>query len=661
MSVIVPVHNCRDTLGRALGSAFAQTLPSEQVEVIAVDDGSTDGGGELLDELARAHARLTVVHQPPSGGPGAPRNRGLELASGTFVFFLDADDALGPEALERMTAMAERNGTDIVLGKQVGTGGRRTPQVFGETIERTHVLEHGSDLFWRMSMAALQLFRRSLIEDAGLRFAEGVLSHEDQLFTAGAHLRARAVSILADYDCYYWAARESGTSSTQIGGARAADVYAIIAEAMEETARYAEPGEIRDQLHRRYLDQEVFGRLQRLYLDAPDDEREITYTRCRELLKKWLTPGLLQELVPLRRVIAHCVLHDLAGELETVLRFHTASGRPRVHLEDGRAYLEYPFFRAPSTPIPDECYESRAPVRVRHHLTELTWADDSLRISGDVLLHDVDRGRPVLHLVLADGAGSHQRIRCEAHPPNRTDEGLAASYTTSFFPAPGSWPDGRWTVHLETTLAGHALTTPVVKPRGFTMPRAAVVDADGRWRVVRPLSPGAREPLTLEVGGALKATDFRDVKVGWGPKKRMWVRAEAPPILGNGPAMSVLLHLAGDSRVIRAALEAVPDDPSRRYADISLGDARRGCWRVRFAIDGVGEPVPVRLASGSGVPGPATASLVPPRRLRVRLDRKTLIVHVTAPLAFHARRIRAWMAPGVDPGKHRLSPAPLPS
>ncbi|GAA1817022.1 glycosyltransferase family 2 protein [Actinomadura chokoriensis] len=365
VSVIIPVFDCRDTVSEALESVFTQTMPAERIETIVVDDGSTDGSAELLDELARAHDRLTVLHQPNSGGAGAPRNRGLERASGKYVFFLDADDRLGPEALERMVAMAERNGTDIVLGKQLGLGGRKTPKVFGENVERTHVLEPGSELFRRMSMAALQLFRRSLIEDAGLRFTEGVLSHEDQLFTAGAHLRARAVSILADYDCYHWMARSDGTSSTQLGGAHASDVYAITARAMDQAAEYAEPGEIRDQLHRRYLDQEVFGRLERLYLDAPDDEREITYTACRELLDEWLSPGLARQLDPLRRRVAHCVLNDLADELEAVLRFHRDAGPPRLRSQDGRCFLRAPYFRDATIGIPDDGHRIRTTPRAR--------------------------------------------------------------------------------------------------------------------------------------------------------------------------------------------------------------------------------------------------------------------------------------------------------
>lgn len=318
VSVIVPVHNCRNSLRGALESVAAQSLPADRIEVIAVDDGSTDGGGALLDALAGD--RLTVVHQENSGGPGAPRNRGLDLATGRFVFFLDADDRLGPEALERTVAMAERNGTDVVLGRQVGVGGRKIARgLFDATIERTHVLDPGCDLFGRMSMAALQLFRRSLVEDAGLRFVEGVPSHEDQLFTAGAYLRARGVSVLADHDCYYWTARADGSSATQSAGASHADVYAIIAAAMRLVADHAPPGDVREALHHRYLRLEICARLQRHYPGASADDRKVMLAGCRELLEAWGTPGLLARAHPRHRAIAECVLHGTDDDLDAVL------------------------------------------------------------------------------------------------------------------------------------------------------------------------------------------------------------------------------------------------------------------------------------------------------------------------------------------------------
>lgn len=644
VSVIVPVFDCRHTVGGALESVFAQTLPPERVEVIAVDDGSSDGGGELLDELARAHDRLTVVHQPNSGGAGAPRNRGLELASGTFVFFLDADDRLGPEALERMTAMAERNGTDIVLGKQVGTGGRKVPKVFDRTIERTHVLDPDCDLFPRMSMAALQLFRRSLIERAGLRFTEGLLSHEDQLFTAGAYLNAGGVSVLADYDCYHWAARADGTSSTQVGGAPTADVHAIAHRAMALVAEHTEPGELRERLHHRYLQLEVFGRLERLYLDAPADERKVALTGSRDLLDTWLTPGLLARYIPMRRVVAHCLQHDLVEEMEEVLRFHRSGERPAVLLEAGRAFARYPFFRDGITGIPDTCFETSP--KPRSALTGVAWEGSGLKVGGTVVIRDVDQGSPDVHLVV-ENDGVRHRIACTTAPGDLTDEGRATSFTATFAPAPASWPDGRWTMSLEAVLEGHILTVALVKPRGMAVPRACLVEADGRRRLVRPLPGRGRGTLTLEVGGGLIPADLRNVELRQGPGRRLRVLAEPPPVLESGPAprMSVLLRPSGDDgTVLRTPLVPDPGAPARHHADISLAGARPGPWRAFFEIDGVGAPARIRVEDGTGTLGPVIASLVPPRRVHVRLDRNPLTVHVTVPLTARLRRARRSLA-----------------
>ncbi|MES9536475.1 glycosyltransferase [Actinomadura sp. NPDC000600] len=648
VSVIVPVFQCRDTVGGALESAFTQSLPAGQVEVIAVDDGSTDGSGELLDELARAHDQLTVVHQPNSGGAGAPRNRGLELASGEFVFFLDSDDRLGPEALERMTAMAERNGTDIVLGKQVGTGGRKVPRVFERTIERTHVLDPDCDLFPRMSMAALQLFRRSLVEREGLRFSEGLLSHEDQLFTAGAYLAASGVSVLTDYDCYYWAARTDGSSATQVGGAPPAEVHAIAHRAMSLVARYTEPGELRERLHYRYLLLEVFGMLEQRYLPASREGREIILKGCRDLLDTWLTPGLLELYDPRRRVFAHCLREHLNEELAEVLRFHRSGTPPGIRIDGGRTYLKYPFFRDASVGVPDACYESREPVRVRHDLTALSWADDALRLTGEFLLHDVDEAAPLLHLVLENGAGASHRIECQVTSSVRDEKGLAVTYTASFLPAPGSWADGRWTATVEAEVGGLTLTAPVVKPRGFAMPRAAVVQADGRWHLVRPLSPHERKRLTLEVGGALKPTDFQDVRISQARGRRLRVMADPPPTLpsGGSPAMTIVLRRSNEGGgEIRTGLEHGPGRRSHRYADLSVARARPGVWRASFEIDGMGGPVSTRMPEGTGRLGPLTASLLPPRRVYVRLDESPLAVHVTSPLNTRARRALGLITP----------------
>ena len=101
VSVVVPVYEAMPYLRTLLVSLLAQDLGPDDYEVVAVDDGSTDDGPRLLDELARVHPQLRVVHQENSGWPGAPRNRGLDLARGRYVFFADADDEMGPRARQR--------------------------------------------------------------------------------------------------------------------------------------------------------------------------------------------------------------------------------------------------------------------------------------------------------------------------------------------------------------------------------------------------------------------------------------------------------------------------------------------------------------------------------------------------------------------------------
>jgi cellulose synthase/poly-beta-1,6-N-acetylglucosamine synthase-like glycosyltransferase len=86
VSVIVPVYNVEAYLRECLDSVVGQTLGFDRIELIAIDDGSTDGSGRMLDAYA-ARCPMTVRHEPNSGGAGRPRNVGLDLATGQYVFF----------------------------------------------------------------------------------------------------------------------------------------------------------------------------------------------------------------------------------------------------------------------------------------------------------------------------------------------------------------------------------------------------------------------------------------------------------------------------------------------------------------------------------------------------------------------------------------------
>ncbi len=125
--IIPPCFNAVDYVGESIRSVLDQSIAEDRAELIVVDDGSTDGSGEVISRLASQEPRMTVITQANSGTAGGARNPGIDAARGEFVFFLDADDLLTPEALERMVDVALAEESDVVLGRLAGMDGRKVP------------------------------------------------------------------------------------------------------------------------------------------------------------------------------------------------------------------------------------------------------------------------------------------------------------------------------------------------------------------------------------------------------------------------------------------------------------------------------------------------------------------------------------------------------
>jgi poly(ribitol-phosphate) beta-N-acetylglucosaminyltransferase len=197
VSVVIPVFNTLPYLGECLDSVLEQDLPADEFEIVAVDDGSTDGSGDLLDDYARRHPNVRVLHQENSGWPGAPRNAGRDASRGRYVFFADSDDRLAPGALRSMYEFAAANGSDVVVPKLVPMAGPRGPDyVFRGTqvdADLTRVIS---------TLGPWKLFRRAFLDEHDLRFPEGKVRLEDGIFTTEAYLTAGRVSLLADGEYY---------------------------------------------------------------------------------------------------------------------------------------------------------------------------------------------------------------------------------------------------------------------------------------------------------------------------------------------------------------------------------------------------------------------------------------------------------------------------
>lgn len=302
VTVVVPVYNTMPYLTATLDSLVRQTLvtrepDADRVEVVAVDDGSTDGSGAELDRYAAQHPGLvTVVHQPNSGGPAAPCNAGLERARGRYVFFLGADDWLGDEALERMVAKADAWESDVLCVRIVGEGGRWVNQALYATDAQD--VSFPSALL-ASALSNTKLFRRSLLTEHSITFSRDLKVGSDQPFTIEAMLHAGRISVLGDYAYYHAVKREDSSNITYSSDWRSR--FAGISAVVEHVAELVGPGEGRDLLLGRHFSGEIATLLRRDLYEVDEAEQAELVETVDELAGRYLTEPMLPGLRVLDR------------------------------------------------------------------------------------------------------------------------------------------------------------------------------------------------------------------------------------------------------------------------------------------------------------------------------------------------------------------------
>ncbi|MFL5995522.1 MAG: glycosyltransferase family 2 protein [Streptomyces sp.] len=314
VSVVIPVYNPGNYIEDCIASLLRQSLPPDEYEAIFVNDGSTDDTPARLDEVAAEVENIKVIHQEASGWSGKPRNVGIAAAQGEFVMFVDNDDYLGDEALERMYDYAVANGADVVVGKMAGKG-RGVPV---ELFRRNHPRATVDNAPLIDSLTPHKMFRRAFLDRIGLRFPEGRRRLEDHVFVTEAYLRADNVSVLSDYVCYYHLKRDDASNA---GFQRFDPVgyFRNLREALDVVEKYTEPGPTRDRLFRRWLRNEMVERMRgtRL-LAAPEDYREQLFTEIRGVVVERFGPGVAAGLQPTQQVVATLIAD---GRLDDLVKF----------------------------------------------------------------------------------------------------------------------------------------------------------------------------------------------------------------------------------------------------------------------------------------------------------------------------------------------------
>ncbi|MFD4861281.1 glycosyltransferase family 2 protein [Streptomyces atratus] len=358
VTVVVGAYEAMPYLVRCLESVEAQTLGANRIEIVAVDDGSTDGTGEYLEQFAaRSQVPTRVIRQKNSGGPSGPRNVGLGMARGRYVFFLDADDYFGDEALERMVAMGDRAGTDVVLGKVVGVNRGAPKSMWRATKERVDV--YNSKVIYTLS--AQKLFRRELLERLSLRFDENLKTGEDALFTMEAYLRGAGISVISDYVCYYLVGRDDGKHVTKSG---TYEWRFDSMRAMMALIHRIEPaGPKRDFLMIRPFTVGMLQQFGPVVLKDSEDVRRHKMELAAPLMEEYWNDGVARLIKVGERLRLACVAQGRMDLLIDVLRYLRAKTVPDVvsSRKGDKLYLAYPHFRDRSAGLADSNYEVTVP------------------------------------------------------------------------------------------------------------------------------------------------------------------------------------------------------------------------------------------------------------------------------------------------------------
>ena len=182
LSIIIPVYNVEQYLQSCVQSVITQTY--QDLQVILVNDGSTDSSGILCDQLAQQDSRMQVVHKE-NGGLSDARNAGLKVATGDYVAFLDSDDVyLLKDGLELLMALAQAEQPDVLLFQAVDVypNHQSVRKAYDEDYMATH---SGTEVFAQLvrtqsfnMSACFQLIRRELLESHQLYFEKGLLSED---------------------------------------------------------------------------------------------------------------------------------------------------------------------------------------------------------------------------------------------------------------------------------------------------------------------------------------------------------------------------------------------------------------------------------------------------------------------------------------------------
>ena len=228
ISVIIPVYNTAIFLPRCIESVLRQS--HSDLEIVLINDCSTDQSAEVLDNYARRDSRVSVINHEINKGLSAARNTGIEHAHGEYVSFLDSDDWIDLTYLEQMHSATLKSGSDIInntnMLREYPTG-KQEPYFFGRLSHDCSGLFPSSLLIYNiMWSSCTHLFRRDFLLESGISYPEGRI-YEDMYFQPVTYMATEHVYVIKG-PAYHYRVRRNGISGDTQMHRRYTDYFFIL-------------------------------------------------------------------------------------------------------------------------------------------------------------------------------------------------------------------------------------------------------------------------------------------------------------------------------------------------------------------------------------------------------------------------------------------------
>ncbi|MFI2783215.1 bifunctional glycosyltransferase/CDP-glycerol:glycerophosphate glycerophosphotransferase [Streptomyces sp. ALB3] len=379
LTVVVPFHNVEEYLGACLDSLAGQTMAD--LDVVMVDDGSTDRGADVALEFSRQDPRFRLIRQK-NAGLGAARNAGAAQArpETEFLAFVDSDDVVPPGAFARMLGELDASGSDFATGNVLRLrpgGALEQSPMFRKPMERprraTHVTRDWVLLGDRI--ACNKVFRRSFWDLHAFAFPTGVL-YEDIAVVLPAHFLARSVDVVEE-PVYHWRDRDGSITSRR---AVARGIRDRVTAVTTVSRFLAERG--MTEAKRRYDEHALSGDLW-LFIEALRDGDESfheAFLTHANAFADTVAPAVLDALPLHLRVKWQLIRERRTAELLALLA-HESTDRDTFHVRGRlRPRAEYPGVGAPLPRGVTALSAEDLPVHA--HLTEAVWRGGLLHLKG---------------------------------------------------------------------------------------------------------------------------------------------------------------------------------------------------------------------------------------------------------------------------------------